>query len=140
VTGLVYALADPRDHRIRYVGKTQRTARQRLNGHVGDARRGVRKAAVVNWVGSLLAEGVTPEALVLEHVRACDDAYEREQIWIRRLRCDRLLNHCDRGPEVIDDRRIPDPFITTMIKPNGADLIEVIYLPPPPLPKAGAAP
>lgn len=78
---IVYALIDPRDGAVRYVGKTHRTAHRRLRRHlapcylVGDTHK-------ERWVRVLLRLGLEPEIRVLER---CDDAdllCERERAWI----------------------------------------------------------
>jgi hypothetical protein len=63
----IYALTDPRDDRIRYVGQTSISLKHRLNVHVHNARIGRGGgAAVREWIAGLLAEGLRPAAIVLE--------------------------------------------------------------------------
>lgn len=58
----IYALLDPRDGAIRYIGKANDSAK-RLKGHMRDARR--RVTPVYNWINALAKMGLTPGMTVL---------------------------------------------------------------------------
>jgi len=58
----IYGISDPRDHVIRYVGKTQNTLAQRLWEHEFSPS----NARVGAWLRQMRADGVTPEITVLE--------------------------------------------------------------------------
>lgn len=73
-TGVVYALRDPRDKAVRYVGQTTTNLSLRLSGHVtGGSRR------VSAWVKELEACGLKPEivplhtGLPLAHLEIAED-------------------------------------------------------------------
>lgn len=89
----IYCLIDPRTKEIRYVGKTVNLPR-RLRVHLRDPARNHR----VNWIRSLVAEGMKPVAEVLEK---CSGVtwQESERFWISYLRFlgARLTNAIDGG-------------------------------------------
>ncbi len=68
----VYALSDPRDHAVHYVGMSK-NPEQRLKQHVRNAPK---------WVQGLLEQGVKPVLQVLESVPDLKTAQEREKHWI----------------------------------------------------------
>jgi hypothetical protein len=49
----VYGLIDPRDYRLRYVGRTSQRMDKRLEQHIGAAQRGA-KSPVYRWIRELL--------------------------------------------------------------------------------------
>ncbi|XMN09324.1 hypothetical protein ACK8N7_26440 [Streptomyces griseobrunneus] len=55
-TGIIYTLTDPRDDRIRYVGKTTKTAADRLAGHLASPT----NPAMRVWIHALALQGLTP--------------------------------------------------------------------------------
>lgn len=55
-TGTIYTLTDPRDDRIRYVGKTTKTATERLAGHLASPS----NPAMRVWINALALQGLTP--------------------------------------------------------------------------------
>lgn len=59
----IYALIDPRNKQVRYVGKSN-NPKGRLNGHLKDKMR-THKA---NWIKKLLQEQLKPELLILDKV------------------------------------------------------------------------
>lgn len=81
----VYALLDPRDNTIRYVGisidANQRFA-QHLRGYAGS--RYERR-----WLRELREKGLSPTLLILETIPQGPDAYEiaceREKFWIQEM-------------------------------------------------------
>lgn len=87
----IYALVDPRDDSVRYVGRTVSALRVRLSAHVTDARTYLfegkpqnctsRKAA---WVRELKAAGQQPRIRLLARVRI-DQGVEAERQWIAML-------------------------------------------------------
>jgi DNA-binding XRE family transcriptional regulator len=79
----IYALVDPRDDRVRYVGATGRLAARR-GQHLGDARLG-RARAKDRWLRGLLEIGSSPEVRVLERVPK-GSAREAERRWIEHFR------------------------------------------------------
>lgn len=91
----IYALLDPRDRQIRYVGKTKRTVEKRLYFHLKTRR----KTKNRSWLDSLVALDLKPETVVLEIVDGSQCWQDRERFWIKRYRdlgCN-LNNHTDGG-------------------------------------------
>jgi group I intron endonuclease len=89
----IYALYDPRDGTLRYVGKSKNLAR-RIKNHRNE--KGERRKN--RWFRLLISLGLEPKISVLEQVS--EAAWqERECWWIKHFRengCD-LLNHTDGG-------------------------------------------
>jgi len=86
---IIYGLADPRDHAVRYVGKTNRSPSERLWEHEFKPS----NQRVAEWLRTLRADGVEAEVLVLETC-AKKAWQEREIYWIKRYRGEKrgLLN------------------------------------------------
>lgn len=77
-TGRIYALIDPRDGRVRYVGKTVKTAQERLKDHLW-SRKQCAKRPLYRWLNDLLASSLSPQIVVLEEV-SFSDLERREQL------------------------------------------------------------
>lgn len=91
----IYALLDPRDKRIRYVGKTNNLKRryeQHIYEHTGINPRKER------WINGLRKGGLLPEIKVVEECTV-DNWQERERSWISKCReeYDDLINLTDGG-------------------------------------------
>jgi hypothetical protein len=82
----IYGLADPRDHLIRYVGKTQCSLATRMEGHL---KKPV-NWRMHRWLKDLQWLGILPEIVAIEVCRSSEWEV-REALWIRKLR-DNLLN------------------------------------------------
>ena len=94
----IYALADPRTHEIRYVGRTRRNPEDRLKRHIEEARtlscyRTYKSDALRNyrtisplhaWILWLAGDGLRPEVRVIGVVLE-RDAHLAEKGWIQRL-------------------------------------------------------
>lgn len=78
----VYGLVDPRNHQLRYVGKTIKVPRVRLLTHLWQARKAVRKKHLFAWLTGLEAAGFKPEIVIFEQVPPGGDWEEAEQFWI----------------------------------------------------------
>ncbi len=92
----IYALTDPSGD-VRYVGKTAKTAEERLTGHLQEAKSQDHYRA--RWLKSLQRKGVQPGVIVLEVVEEAD-ANSAERTWIahfRRLVGKRLTNGTEGG-------------------------------------------
>ncbi|WP_432136812.1 hypothetical protein [Streptomyces sp. bgisy154] len=78
-TGTIYTLTDPRDDRIRYVGKTKQDPLERLAGHLASAS----NPAMRVWLNALALQGLTPrmDAIATPPLSRLD---EEEQDQIRR--------------------------------------------------------
>jgi hypothetical protein len=97
----IYGLADPRDGRVRYVGKANDPAR-RLKAHLREMRR---RTPLYDWIGSLRKVGITPSLRVLEIVHSGDwQEAEKRQIAAHRAAGARLLNIADGGDEPYCDK------------------------------------
>ena len=83
----IYGLVDPRDNKIRYVGKTKRQLNKRLYEHIFNKR--TIRTYKSNWITALKKENLNPLIIELE---ICDENnwIEREQYWINKL--DNLTN------------------------------------------------
>jgi hypothetical protein len=93
--GFIYGLFDPFTQELRYIGKTKRSPRERLNGHIYNAQRG-KNTHTSFWIRTLLAKGSRPELQLLEE---CVDTNAEERFWIQYYRyvgC-RLTNHTAGG-------------------------------------------
>ena len=73
----IYALRDPRDQEIRYVGITRQTIRRRMNSHLRNARKGATWHSA-QWMRQLLRENLLPLVEILEKT----NDPEREMFWI----------------------------------------------------------
>ena len=92
----IYVLIDPRDHVIRYVGKTQRSLIVRLQHHCCISQTSNCRRA--NWIAKLLRLGYSPRIQLVQEVNA-NNWQEAERYWIRYYRsvgCD-LVNATDGG-------------------------------------------
>lgn len=95
---VVYALIDPRDAEVRYIGKTlKRRLDRRLVRHVEDALTLSRRNHRLNWIRDVLNSGRMPSMLVLE--RGIGDWAAAERRWIDRFRKSgfELVNQTDGG-------------------------------------------
>ena len=97
----IYVLVDPREvepeKRFRYVGKTRIKLKERLSGHLSDAK--IRGHTHVRcWINQVLKDNERPIILALEITDEKHDC-DREMHWIAVLRetgfC--LCNHTDGG-------------------------------------------
>ena len=75
----IYALKDPRDGQIRYVGKTANVSR-RLKGHIRDGIISRKRA----WLIDLVASGLIPEVEILE-IANTENFSQREAAWIEKV-------------------------------------------------------
>ena len=93
----IYVLIDPRDGRVRYVGKTANPVK-RLPGHLAEARGERHRRAC--WLRALLALGLEPTLEVIEEVAG--NGNERERFWIALYRSEGhdLVNGTDGGEGV----------------------------------------
>lgn len=89
---VIYALTDPGDGDVRYVGHTTKPLAQRLGGHISTAKRGASRPVCL-WIVGLLDGGERPGIRVLERLSTSDDWQERERAWISHYRSgESLLN------------------------------------------------
>lgn len=89
-TGTVYALVDPRDNSVRYIGATTKTLKVRLYGHL----KGPTAKRVKAWIDDLAAGGLVPrieaitENVPADHLRDV----EKDEITRRLIAGEQLLN------------------------------------------------
>jgi hypothetical protein len=80
---IVYALVDPRDGFIRYIGRTHASS-TRLKCHLrGQVREGKQRRA---WIAELHARGLQPRAIVLKVTHSWGGAWRGEGEWIERAK------------------------------------------------------
>lgn len=95
---IVYALLDPTTKEVRYIGKTHRTARQRLNRHLTDwyLKGDTHKE---RWIRKLLSAGLCPVIVELETCLSASELNEAERRYIAlyRLAGAKLTNMTDGG-------------------------------------------
>lgn len=83
-TTAIYTLSDPRDRRVRYVGKTEKPMGTRLSQHIYASRHNSHHLA--NWMKLLLNENLMPIAEIVEVVPVGGDWVGAEQKWIAHFR------------------------------------------------------
>jgi hypothetical protein len=107
-TGTIYTLTDPRDGRIRYVGKTKQDPLERLAGHLASAS----NPAMRVWLNALAIQGITPRIDIVA-TPPLDRMDEEEQRQIRR--------HADAGHRLFNaphyHRNIADLYQTASLTP-----------------------
>jgi hypothetical protein len=87
--GSIYALIDPRDSKIRYIGKTTQPVLTRLAGHLAQPTNPAMRA----WIASLSLQGFIPRAEVVATAsEATLDAEEQRQIQRHAREGHRLFN------------------------------------------------
>lgn len=77
----IYALIDPRDQSVHYVGQTRVHPIERTIAHIREAINGKTCLPKSEWIASLLEEGVLPGYLVIEECTE-ENRFEREGFWI----------------------------------------------------------
>lgn len=107
----IYALLDPRDETVRYVGVTKNELPMRLCGHMAQpTNRGMK-----SWIAELFSAGLRPKIRLLIGVRyGWEDA---ERGWIAWFRARGMLLNMDPGGVCRDKRGRP---IKRMMRPDGA--------------------
>lgn len=96
-TTFIYALKEPDTGEIRYIGKAN-DPKQRLRGHVSEARKRPGKTHKIDWIASLLEKGERPILDILDEVS--EDLWESAEMgyihWHRTIGCD-LVNGTSGG-------------------------------------------
>lgn len=97
MTTFIYALIDPRDLNVRYVGKAD-NPKQRYSHHCHPKARPIRANKRAHhltrcgaWVRGLINQGLLPQMVTLEEC-SMDNWRERERYWIAHHRNDKLTN------------------------------------------------
>jgi len=65
----IYSLFDPRDQILRYVGQTKQSIKDRLYGHIWEAKNSNSNSYKNNWVRSLLKEGIEPHIRIIKEIQ-----------------------------------------------------------------------
>lgn len=81
----IYGLVCPLSGEIRYIGKTNRNLRLRLNAHVTESRR-LRHSHKHRWIAGCYDRGLRPSVWVLEELEDGANWQERERDWIKRAK------------------------------------------------------
>lgn len=104
----IYALRDPRNQDIRYVGKTVKSLKARLQIHVASSGYYARRH-VCHWIKELQSLSLYPSIELLEEVDPGKDWAARERYWIAKLRNDgcRLTNLTEGGDGCHGIKRSP---------------------------------
>ncbi|HUY80090.1 MAG TPA: GIY-YIG nuclease family protein [Ktedonobacterales bacterium] len=105
-TTFIYALIDPRDQTIRYIGKSN-DPQFRLIRHIRSRRIG--KTIKNSWIISLISQGLLPVLQTIEEVPV-EHWEERERYWIQyyREQGSPLTNGTDGGDGVHGRKRTPE--------------------------------
>ena len=88
----IYGLVDPVTNKLRYIGKTHHSPKERLHLHLSEARKGNATPKAV-WIRALLDEGKRPKLVILGQYPYAVWAVA-ERMWIEAAKqegCD-LLN------------------------------------------------
>ncbi len=85
MTGVIYGLCDPRDGRVRYIGKAV-DHKKRLRMHICDSVNGSDKTHKAHWIRQLVASGVTPVLSILSTCASRHYLNEMERVIIRLFR------------------------------------------------------
>ena len=101
---LIYALVDPRDGQIRYVGKSTSGYRRPME-HLQPRRSHKGNTKNSNWVNSLLKKGLKPIIRPLEWKEDPNDLYDLERYYVKTLRDSGAnLNNLTEGGEGLSGR------------------------------------
>lgn len=95
---VIYGLVDPRNGKLRYVGKSTRGLMGRFREHEDEAR--CEKTHKANWLRQLLATGAHPLVKLLECVGSPEELDRAERRWIalyRTFNGNQLTNATDGG-------------------------------------------
>jgi hypothetical protein len=123
----VYALTDPADGSVFYVGKGKGSRRHQ---HVRNALRGREtNAGKAARIVSIIERGDRPAELVLEDGLAESEAYEMEREWILALMDRGLTNISTKGFACIGSRRAEAVAMLSKIPYVGAAMASVLALP-----------
>jgi hypothetical protein len=87
----IYGLVDPRDGRVRYVGKADKPA-HRLQAHLKDTS----TCHKVKWLNLLNKLGLRPDLVMLEEVPE-SEWQEAERKWVDHFGFDNLVNDAEPG-------------------------------------------
>ncbi len=90
-TGTVYALVDPRDGKLRYIGQTRQPLAQRLRGHLGRPA-----SAVGRWIEELRAADLQPQIVAIRVNVPVED--------LRAAECEEIIRIIGAGDVLLNDQ------------------------------------
>lgn len=83
---IIYGLVDPRTGELRYIGQSTKGLERARSHWWPSTLRAESHTHKARWLKSLLACGMVPEVVILEHCRSTRDLPDAERFWIRRAR------------------------------------------------------
>lgn len=122
-TTYIYALVDPRDNAIRYVGKTV-DIKNRLAQHMSDGSGSKEKR---EWVESLRSISLFPEVRILAVVNS-DNCFTEEKSWIKKMiddGCDLVNGNMGRGGTETTKKRNRKPLIAVPVRFTEDELLQL---------------
>jgi hypothetical protein len=83
VQTFIYTLEDPDTNEIRYIGKTVKSLKDRLTGHIYSCQK--EKNHRTNWIKSIIKKGKKP---IIKMIDSCpwDESQELESYWISKFK------------------------------------------------------
>ena len=99
----VYALIDPRNNRVKYIGITKRSIEIRLKEHIDDKKS--RKTYKAFWINKLKSLGLTPSIKIIKKNLSADLAKEYEIHYIGFYKLEGKLTNSTSGGDGIRDYR-----------------------------------
>jgi hypothetical protein len=97
---IIYCLKDPRNNEIRYIGRTRKTLKERLQGHVHGCGDRKSNAPRTQWLKELKYLNLKPIIKKLKVIEGWKESHyeERKTIETYKLNGYNLLNKIDLGP------------------------------------------
>lgn len=94
----IYCLYNPMTCEIRYIGRTKREIKIRLNEHICNAKKEGKNKYLYTWIRSLLKNGIRPKIKQLTIVEGWEESHKLERFLINKYKDKfRLTNMEDRG-------------------------------------------
>lgn len=99
----IYGLYDPRNSKIRYIGRTRTSLKRRLGQHLSKARNFYNNSHKENWLRFLLKNGIKPGIVLLTTIEATwEDSHNFEKDLIEKhWKKHKLVNGVDAGPGIL---------------------------------------
>lgn len=115
----IYALVDPRNNQIRYIGKTT-NPKNRLSGHITECKKDNVNHYRAMWIKSLLKENLKPSIKFLK-ICALSEFSKYEAEYINLYKNDKLTNSDETGQGNVN--RVKD-VIDRMSKPKSREVYQ----------------
>ena len=101
----LYVLKDPTTNEIRYVGITIRSLKERLSGHISDAKcRPELNYHKINWINSLLDKKLLPVIELVKEFETINEAKQAEIDYIKEYKIKYNLTNCTIGGDRLGER------------------------------------